>query len=85
MEIKNLKERFYKKFIFSTIILLLTLCVLIILVSYTAIDYTNNYKNLWVVLLFSILLVFSICITIVYERPFICDLIYLKKTCLRKL
>lgn len=79
MEIRNLKERFYKKFVFSIIVLLLTLCVLIVLVIYAAIDYTNNHKNFWVMLLFSIFLVSSICITIIYERPFISDLIYLKK------
>ena len=84
-EIRNLKKRFYKKFVFSTIVLLLTLCVLIVLVIYTAIDYANNHKNFLVMLLFSIFLVFSICITIVYERPFICDLIYLKKNLPKKI
>ena len=53
MEIKNLKERFYKKFIFSTIILLLTLCVLIILVSYTALGmlYIDSVDDLVISLL----------------------------------
>ena len=85
MKIRNLKKRFYQRFIFSTAVLSLILCVLIGFVIYSAISYARDHKDLWVVLVFSVFLVSFICLTIIFERPFISDLICLKKNSPKKI